>query len=160
MRKFLVALLATFTLMGTVAFADGHETGSTQWFGVSTGYPVGINLHYGLKDLLMPDLDLRVNVTAASFDFATFSVIGGVDALYQLNLETVDDLPLDVYAGGGLNIGASLGATTQLSLSLSGLAGAEYMLTDELGVYGEARVGLGIPQIFQPALSVGLNFHF
>ena len=160
MRKLLLTLLATLTLLGTAALAQDDMMGSTQWFGASTGFPLGINLHYGMEDLFAPDLDLRVNLSAVTFLYSDFSVAGGVDLLYQLNWETEDDLPLFVYVGGGLNVGASLGATTGVAFSVAALGGAEYMITDELGVYGEVRGGVGINPIFQPALFVGVNYHF
>ncbi len=154
MRKMFVIGLTVLMLSFGSAFAQ-----SGQWIGGSTGFPLGITLHYGIEDLLAPDLDLRINLNAVTFNLSTFSVTGGVDALYNLNLETEGDLPLDVYVGGGLNVGVSLGASTGIGLGARGLAGVEYGLTDQFSLFGELQVGLGIP-LLQPGLVVGLNYRF
>lgn len=161
MRKFLIILLAAFSLGLGSAFAQDNMMAGTNWIGASTGFPLGINLHYGIADLLAPDLDLRINLSAVSFLFNNaFSITGGADILYHLNLETDANLPLDIYVGGGLDIGASLGTETGIALGLAGVAGAEYALSSEFSLFGELRGAVGLNPIFQPGLRVGINYYF
>jgi len=161
MRKFLLMVLAAITLASGAAFAqDDMMTDSSSWAGVSTGFPFGLVLHYGLEDLIAEDIDLRGNLSAVTFFGSFFFVNVGADALYQLNLETVNDLPLDVYAGGGLNVGVGIGDGVSFTGSVRALGGAEYMFTDTIGAFGEVRIGVGVLQLFQPSLSVGVNYHF
>lgn len=170
MRKLLIVLLTALSLGAGSAFAQDNMMAGTQWVGASTGFPLGINLHYGLPDLIAQDLDLRINLSAVSFIFdGAFNISGGADVLYHLNLETQNALPVDVYAGGGLDIGVSLrgddASTTAvegagISLGVAGLVGAEYALSSELGLFGELRGAVGLNPIFQPALRVGINYYF
>ena len=78
-------------------------------------------------------------------------------------------MPLAVYVGGGLDIGVSLASDdpdteavegTGIGFGVRALVGAEYMITDQLGVYGELRGGVGINPLFRPAGFVGINYHF
>lgn len=164
MRKFLITLLATLSLGVGSAFAQDNMMGGTQWVGASAalGLPLGLNLHYGLADLLAPDLDLRFNLAAATFFNGGIALAGGADVLYHLNLEMQNDLPLDVYVGGGLDIGANFGSEIGLAASLAALAGAEYPIDNNLAIFGELRGGLGFsPGIsFAGGLRLGVNYYF
>ena len=161
MRKLLILVLALFTLGASSAFAqDDMMDMSTQWVGISSGYPLGVVFHYGIEDLLSEDLDLRINVSAIALG-GGFSVVGGADALYNLDVDL--DAPVGVYAGGGLNVGLSLGGgSAGFAFSARVLGGAEYMITDEFGAFGELRVGLGSfgGFTFIPSLALGVNYHF
>ncbi len=161
MRKLVIILIAALTLAGSSAFAQDDMMASQQWFGASfSAFPTGIVLYYGLNDLIAPGLDLRANLSGATFFNDAFAVTGGADVLYDLNLETDNDLPLAVYVGGGLGVGLSVGSEIGASFSARALAGAEFMLTDAFGVFGEVQVGLGLPVVFQPGVVIGLNYHF
>lgn len=162
MRKFLLMVLAAAVLGSGAAFAqDDMMDNGGQWFGVSTGFPVGLVLHYGMADLIRPGIDLRANVSAFTFFGDYFYINAGADALYHLNLETENDLPLDVYVGGGANVGLGLSSLgSSFGVGIQALGGAEYMITDQFGAFGELRVGVGIAPIFRPSLAIGVNYHF
>lgn len=135
----------------------------TQWFGVSTGFPIGLNMHYGLNSIITQDLDLRFNGTLVAGSFSPLQMILGigVDALY--NFDNPDDPQLGVYAGGGLGGVVYIGAVTgtPFNIDIHGLVGAEYRLSD-YGVFGEVTVGNAFASNFGlgAALRLGLNYHF
>lgn len=160
MRKLVIILIAALALAGSSAFAQDDMMAHTQWVGASTGFPLGITFHYGMEDLIGENLDLRANLSAVTFLNDAFTVAGGVDLLYQLNLETENDLPLGVYVGGGLNVGASLGTVNGVAFGVAALGGAELMVTDQIGVFGEVRGAVGLNPLFQPSIFVGVNYHF
>lgn len=181
MRKLLVMAVSIFLLSTGAAFAQDDDTaldvapdGDT-WVGLSTGYPLGLTAHYGLGDAIGDGIDLRFN---GRFTFASVlgvSQIGfnvGADALFNI---PVDLDELKVYAGAGPSLGfevrssnVTAGANAGgFALGAQGLAGAEYLVTDEIGVFGEFRVGFGfvtgIPNValnFVPTLALGANYHF
>lgn len=163
MRKFLIALFAVATLGAGTAFAQ-----SGYWAGLSTGFPFGVSLHFGMEDLLSPGIDVRFNVKGSTFGGAVqtatstvlpaqtsptatysgfvFSV--GADVLYNLDLAT--DPNLNAYVGGGLDLGFASGSTTPGDTGIGGfvydvhaLGGAEYLITPEWGVFGEGQIGFG-----------------
>src|SRR5690554_4245398 len=130
MRKFLITLLAVVTLGAGSAFAQ-----SGMWAGVSTGYPFGVTVHFGMEDLLGPNLDLRASATGAfwgAFGASVVSVLVNGDVLYGLDLG--GDVNLNTYVGGGVGIGfvsaSGTGASASTMLwNVRGLFGAEYLLT-------------------------------
>ena len=135
----------------------------TQWFGVSTGFPLSMNMHYGLNDIITKDLDLRFNGTLIAGNFSPLQMILGigVDALY--NFENPDDPQLGLYAGGGLGAVIYIGALTgaPLNIDAHGVIGAEYRFS-EYGVFGEVNVGNAFATKFGlgAALRLGFNYHF
>ncbi len=134
----------------------------TQWFGVSTGFPLGLNLHYGLNDIIVQDLDLRINgnLFAGSLNPLQMVLGIGVDGLY--NLENPDSPNLGIYLGGGLGTVLFLGSVNgNFGLDVHGLAGAEYRFA-EYGVFGEVNVGTGFASSYglSAALRLGFNYHF
>ena len=158
--KTFTGLLLTLLLLSTTALGQSRNfPAQDQWAGVSTGFPLGIVLHYGINDLVAEDFDARFNLSAVTFLGSQFYVSGGADALYVLGLDT-DDLPLDVYAGGGLNVGLGIGEGGGFSVGARGIGGVELAVADQLGVFSELRLGLGFNPIFRPELAIGVNYHF
>ena len=159
MKKIVIgSLLAVFLLTGT-AFGQSNFPGQNRWGGISTGYPFGLVLHYGINDLVADNFDARFNLSAVTFLGGQFYVLGGADALYNLDIDT-DSLPLDVYAGGGLGLGVGIGEGGGVSASVRGVGGVELAVSDQIGVFGELRVGLGFNPVFSPSLAIGANYHF
>jgi hypothetical protein len=148
MRKLLISLLAVFVLGAGSAFAQ-----SGFWAGASVGWP-NAGIHFGVENVVQ-DLDLRVNV-GTTYALA-FSV--GVDALYNLNLDT-GMLPLETYVGGGAALG--VGLVTGINIGLFG--GVEYRLTEvglpEGGVFFEVGPSVSIPFVFGVLARLGFNYHF
>ena len=177
MRKVLIAVVGALLLTG-VAFAQDEDTvdvapnGDT-WLGASTGYPFGLTAHYGLGDALGDGVDLRFNGRFAFSGDLVSSTIGfnlGADALFAI---PVDSDEVHVYAGAGpslgfaattYNAGVTGGNLGGFVVGAQGLAGAEYLLTDQIGLFGELRVGFtyvtGINFAFAPTLALGANYHF
>jgi hypothetical protein len=159
MRKFLVTLIAVATLGAGTALAQGG-----MWAGLSTGYPFGATLHFGMEDLISPGVDVRFNFrgnmvgdSAANGGYtATWGGLAfgvGADVLYSLSDLAVDS-PVEPYVGGGLSLGLVSGsgtinpgntpfAVSGLGWDLHGLVGAEYIFADHFGVFGEGQLGYG-----------------
>lgn len=179
MRKLLVIAASIFVLTMGAAFAQDDDTaldvapdGDT-WVGASTGYPFGLTAHYGLGNALGDGIDLRFNGQfsfAGSFGYSAIGFNLGADALFNIPVEADD---VKVYAGAGPKLGFILASTNLgiggasaggFQLGAQGLAGAEYLVTDDIGVFGELRVGLsylsGFGIGFDPALFLGANYHF
>lgn len=175
MRKLLLAATSVLLLSVGGALAQDEDTidvapdGDT-WVGASTGYPIGLTAHYGLGDALGDGIDLRFNgkftfasaVTASAFGFNV-----GADALFAIPIDAEN---FGVYAGAGPNIGfvsaTSVGGVSAggLSLGVQALAGAEYDVSDQIGVFGELRLGFAyitsLNFAADPTFALGVNYHF
>lgn len=169
MRKLLVLVVAAL-LLGGLTFAQDSDASmmddmaTSQWVGISTGFPLGAVLHYGIEDLIAQNIDLRINLSGVTFlglGGSGFSISGGADALYHLPID-MEGEPFDVYAGGGVSVGFRIADGTDggFSAGLRGIAGVEYLITNNIGAFAEARVGIGLRPIFRPALALGVNYHF
>ena len=158
MRKLLFGLLAALVLASGAAFAQ-----SGFWAGLSGGYP-GAAIHFGVEDVVVDNLDARLNLGYAYAADSGFSV--GVDALYGLDLDT-GELAVDVYVGGGV------GFVVGQAFAVKALAGGEYRLAelgiDELGVFLEVGPSFGFDVDgddeetsggFGFDARVGVNYHF
>lgn len=157
-RGSLRGFLAVLLLAGAAQFA-----GAQDWFGVRSGYPLGVTLHYGMSDSLAPGTDLRLSgrVEIDGDD----AVVGlGVDALTDAHV----DGPLRVYVGGGP---ALLGGRGTALLEVHGLAGAEVRLAEaqlpQLGLFLEGNLGgrldlggEGHGRLPTGGAAVGVNWHF
>ena len=180
MRKLLVAMVGALLLTGG-AFAQNNSTaldvapsGNT-WLGLSTGYPLGLTVHYGLGNGLGNGVDLRFNGQFYTGTLNNLSSLGfnlGADALFNI---PVDAQNLNVYAGAGPKLGFEVasgslttgGSIGGFSLAAQALAGTEYFVSPEIGVFGEFRLGFnyvtGVPGTtigFLPTLALGANYHF
>jgi len=135
----------------------------TQWFGVSTGFPLGLTMHYGLDSIITKDLDLRFNGTliAGSLDPIQMILGIGADALY--NFDNPSDPLLNIYIGGGLGAVVYIGAQSGVpfNIDIHGVGGAEYRI-NEYGIFGEVNIGNAFATNFGlgAALRIGLNYHF
>lgn len=141
--------------------AGGAAQAQDNWFGLRSGYPLGVTLHYGIDDGLSAGTDLRIN--GRIYVRGADAVVGvGVDALRTVSVED----PFVVYVGGGpaIEIGSDV------FLDVHGLAGAEFRLTDvdlpELGVFVEGALGAtialsgGTSRVPDFGAAVGFNWHF
>jgi hypothetical protein len=161
MRKFFVSLVAVSVLGLGGAFAQVVTTqadvDSPYWAGFSTGFPFGANLHFGLSDALGEGMDVRVN---SSLGLGFFGI--GADLLFDLPVDT-GTTPVDVYFGGGPNVGFVAGIAI-VGLDLFG--GAEYRLTEAGFAAGGVFAEVGPSLTFVPAFTaganvkLGFNYHF
>ena len=166
MRKFLTLILISLFL-GSIALAqdDAATTvdidpqadfyGTTQWAGIGLGYPSSI--HYGLNDVLGDNIDIRFRLSSR---YAGVALAG--EALFDI--VRIEDLPVNVYAGGGLDLryrGRSFG------IGINGIAGAEYRFSESLGFFLELNAV--IPIYFSTyrygfgdysGSTIGVNYHF
>ncbi|MEJ2668289.1 MAG: hypothetical protein P8Z81_14540 [Deinococcales bacterium] len=145
------------------AFAQGFGTGPKSFGGVSFGvqliggfayFPVSVKV--GAYDIGIQDLGVRLDGTYwVNFPF---SVIGfGGDVLYRYPVGTV----AWVYAGLGPRFAVALGGGASLAYGAGFVAGAEYMVTPQIGINAEANVdyyivGPGTPY----GLSAGVDYYF
>ena len=146
MRRIVLVTLVLAALVGSAVHAQ-----SGTYTGVSIGFPLLVNAHYGLEDLLAPGVDLRLNLGGAALGVGGYWVYGGVlgaDALYRFGHE--DEARTVVpYAGGGLGVvflgagGGGGGADVGFALNGAGALGVEYLLED-VGLFAEGRVNLSV----------------
>lgn len=152
MRKLIISLLAVAAFGTGAVFA---QTGT--WAGVSAGWP-GASLHFGIENVAT-NLDVRANLGYTYIGTGGFSF--GVDALYNLNLDT-GVAPLNTYVGGGFGLGFGAGLSAGFGL----LAGAEYRLVDaglpEGGVFFEVGPTFAVTPGFAFGFAgrLGFNYHF
>jgi hypothetical protein len=157
MNRFITLALATFALAFGAASAQvlATDVDSDYWVGLSYR-GLNANLHFGLDDVLSQDLDARFTALVGD----RFGV--GVDVLYELPVE-LEDLPVEVYAGGGPDF-YTIGGTTAFNLNV--LAGSEYRLSQAGfpagGVFLEAGPVLTFLPSFQfgAQAKIGVNYHF
>ncbi len=154
----LVVLAAAFLVLTVASSASAQN-----WFGVRSGYPLGVTLHYGIDNALSNGFDLRVSgrITAHGGS-ARFGI--GVDAMTTVAQEG----PFSVYIGAGPAIEFGSGGAW---LDIHALAGGEFRFVDfglaPLGLFIEATLGgsfgLGsgaTAQIPTFGAALGFNYHF
>ncbi|MGL4609147.1 MAG: hypothetical protein ACRCYY_05590 [Trueperaceae bacterium] len=139
----------------------GFTQAQSNWFGVRTGYPLGITLHYGIVNGLDNGFDLRVSGNIRQYG-GVLGVGIGVDGMNDI----VRDGPLSVYVGVGPALDFS---NSGVLLDLHGLIGGEIRLSagglGALGIFVEgtigATIGLGRDS-YIPAggAAIGFNWHF
>ena len=154
MKKFLLAL-SLLLAAGSLVQAQGN------WFGLRSGYPLGVTLHYGIEDGLASGADLRIN--GRLYVRGGNAVVGlGVDALRTVAVEP----PFEVYIGGG----PAIEVGRNVFLDVHGLVGGEFRFVDlglpELGVFVEGALGAriavsgGSSQVPDFGAAVGFNWYF
>lgn len=151
----IVIALALFAV-----FSSSH---AQNWFGVRSGYPLGVTLHYGVANALANGFDLRVSGRITSQGGSTRIGVG-VDAMGTVAAEG----PFGVYIGAGPAIDFGSGGAW---LDIHALAGAEFRFVDfglaPLGLFVEGTLGgsfgLGTgaaAQIPTFGAALGVNYHF
>jgi hypothetical protein len=151
MRRIL-AVLTLVLVLGGAAHAQ-------QWFGVRTGYPLGVTLHYGTA---LDAFDLRVSGrVVARGESVRLGV--AVDALSTVQRNG----PLSAYLGAGpaLEIGSD-----DLILEVHALVGGEFRFSafelDPLGVFvegslgGQVNLAGGDADVPSVGAALGVNWHF
>lgn len=162
MRRILITLLAITVFGVGAAFAQsdmGVQYNTTQWAGVGLGYP--FQLYYGVNNAIGPKMDVR-----ARLSYGFWNLNFGADVLYTV--AQLDSAPVDVYVGGGPNVGFGFYGIG-LGLGVSGVVGAEYRINEQFGAFGE--LGAGYTYWFNgaagylfggfgPRGAIGVNYHF
>lgn len=151
-------------ILGAVLAIGLFANASAQnWFGVRSGYPLGVTLHYGIDNALSNGFDLRVSGrVTASGGSARFGI--GVDAMTTVAAEG----PFSVYLGAGPALEFGNGGAW---LDIHALGGGEFRFVDlglpQLGLFLEATLGgsfgLGAgsaAQIPTFGAALGVNWHF
>jgi hypothetical protein len=150
-------LAAALTLLLAVGAASAQN-----WFGVRSGYPLGVTLHYGIANALANGADLRVSGRVVGGGGAVrFGV--GADALVRV----FADGPVNAYVGGGPAVEFGPG---QADLGVQGLVGGQFRLLDvglpQLGVFLEGSVGASVSlsgggaRIPTFGAALGFNWYF
>jgi len=146
-----------------VVLAVFSAANAQNWAGIRSGYPLGVTLHYGMKNALANGFDLRISGRITAQGGAARVGIG-VDAMGNVAAEG----PFSVYVGAGPAIEFGNGGAW---LDLHALAGGEFRFVDfglaPLGLFVEATlggsIGLGAgssAQIPTFGVAVGVNYHF
>lgn len=151
-------IVSALLLIGLFANASAQN-----WFGVRSGYPLGVTVHYGIENALSNDFDLRVSGRiTASGGGARIGI--GVDAMTTVAVEG----PFSVYFGAGPALVFGNGGAW---LDVHALGGGEFRFVDfglePLGLFIEATLGgsfgLGSgsqAQIPTFGAALGVNYHF
>lgn len=155
MRHLRLALLLAALLAAGAAQAQN-------WFGVRSGYPLGVTLHYGMANALGGGADLRLSGRlVAGSGGISFGV--GIDGLVGV----FADGPVTAYVGGGpsLEFGPN-----RADLGVQGLVGGQFRFTQvglpRLGLFLEGSVGAslslsgGTARIPTFGAALGLNWTF
>lgn len=136
-------------------FTLGEANSERYWFGISTGYPLGATLHFGIHDVFS-SADLRLS--------SSLGLGGAVDLGLSSILElpvTIAELPTTVYSGLGSTLTVE---SPTSSLNAQAFLGIEYRLggTQPGGIYMEFGPVLEIiPEIDSSFVwKLGFNYHF
>ena len=148
----------------TTALVSGISTASAEgnWFGIRSGYPLGLTLHYGVANGLASGAALRVSGRLVVDGNGTRFGLG-LDALHTVAAVS----PFSVYLGAGPAVEVGSGVAL---LDVHGLVGGEFRFVDlgvpQLGIFAEgtlgARIGIsGISSQFPTfGAALGVNWHF
>lgn len=151
------------TVVLVVLAATGIANANAQnWFGVRSGYPLGVTVHYGIAGALGSGADLRVSGRVVAHGGAA-RVGLGLDAMTTVSSTP----PFDVYVGAGPAIEFGDGGAW---LDLHGLFGGEFRFTDlgapQLGLFLEGTLGgsiglsSGKAEVPTFGAALGFNYHF
>ncbi len=141
-----------------------QTTATNNWVGISSGYPLGGVLHFGI-DNMWNEADLRLNLAAASASsgsgFSSFFIYGGADLLFDIKPLPHD---LSIYAGGGLLLGILLSdAANAFGINARGIGGLKWRPIQEISVYLEPQLALGGTTNnlgLNVNVALGLSYHF
>lgn len=137
MRRILVVLIVISAVGCTGAAQSGN------YAGVSTGFPLTVNLHFGVSDLFAPDTDLRL--AGSIYLFLLRGVTVNADVIRHFRADGSSSAP---YAGGGAGVGYSTAVignmrSGTLVWNVHGLAGYQHQYSDNWGLFGELHLGVG-----------------
>lgn len=152
--RLIATVLVAALVSGTASAQD--------WFGVRSGFPLGVTLHYGVGNALGAGTDLRISGrVVASGGSVSFGV--GADALRTVFV----DGPVTAYVGGGPSVEFGPG---RADLGVQGLVGGQFRFTQvnlaQLGVFLEGSVGAslslsgGSARIPTFGAALGFNWYF
>lgn len=155
MRHHRLALVLAALLIAGAASAQN-------WFGVRSGFPLGVTLHYGMANALANGADLRISGRFVTGGTSTsFGV--GADALWRVYA----DGPVRAYVGAGPTLEFGPG---RADLGVQGLVGGEFRFSDfrlpQLGLFLEGSAGASISlsggsaRIPNFGAAVGFNWWF
>ena len=162
MKNFLSTFLA-FIMIGGFTLAQGNNltVGKKQYAGVHLGYTLGGQ--YGIRDTF-GDGDLRFRATTPFF--YGFGV--GADVLFDISRTEIGNLPLQFYAGPGIDFFFySVSGVDSASIAPGGVIGGELFFNNEISGYLE--IGAAYNLFFNrdidftpfiPRGGLGVNFGF
>lgn len=148
----------------TAALVSGISSASAQgnWFGVRTGYPLGVTIHYGIANALSNGFDLRISGHVVAHG-GQARVGLGLDAMHTI----AEKSPFSVYLGAGPAIEFGAGNAW---LDLHALFGGEFRFVDlglpQLGIFAEGTLGGAIglsdgsAEVPTFGAALGVNYHF
>ena len=162
MRQVVIVSLMILVLSAGTAHAQ-----SSSYAAVSVGFPLLVNVHYGLEDVFAPGADLRLNLGGlflAAGGEAVFYGVAGADVLYRFNHEDAG-ATLSPYAGGGIGVafagfGGGGADAVGFAFNGSGVVGLEHRAGDT-GFFAEARLNVsaaGGGVLAWPNIGIGASF--
>jgi len=158
MKKIMLALILTFIGFGFAQsniYAGGSlGVGAFSALGFTGGAVFPITGHIGFKEVFSRDTEARIDLKFLLGGGTGFEI--GANTLY--NFSVVPDLPLIVYAGGGLKVIIAGGSF----LPGGGvITGVDYYLNEQLSLFVEGRFDTYFPGFLtQFGIGVGAKFHF
>ncbi len=163
MKKFLICSL--FILLSAFSFVNAQQNiyagasfgvSTVSAFGLTDTATIPITLHVGLEDLVIDNLDVRLDTNfLLNADLTTFAL--GVNGLY--NFDLIPDQPIGFYAGGGIR--TIIGDDTA-NVGLGAIAGADYRIVPQVSIFGELRSDVYFSDPITSGLGIGIgaNYHF
>lgn len=154
MRTLILTLLAAVLLSAGSAFAqEDTYAGASIGFASAGGTAFSVAFHGGVDDLIAENIGVRGDLSVLVAGGAAFGL--GANVLYKTAVDP--EVPVEVYGGAGPRVlVAGGGAFFGFGL----LGGAEYMVTPEIGLFGELRADLNFSGPALVGLGLGANYHF
>ena len=158
-------IVSLFVVFSTFSFTNAQPNvyagvsfgvATVSAFGLTSNASFPMTLHVGLKDLVMDDLDVRVD---GNFILNSETTVIGLGANGIYNFALIPDQPIDFYAGGGIR--TIIGDET-LNIGLGAIAGADYQILPQISVFGEARSDVYFSDPITSGFSIGIGgkYHF
>lgn len=170
MRKLLAGILTVLVIGWGSALAQQdpvvvEPVPPTQYFAGGglgfTSFVFGLHGHFGVRDVIAPNIDVRGDLGIGFLGFAT---VFGIGANVLFNFDIDPEIPLNGYAGGGPRVFVVTAADVSgAGFGLGLLGGAEFRVNPDIGIFGELGFdfGFGAGAVgFAPAIRAGANFHF
>jgi len=149
-----------FVTLAALALLTAGSSQAQNWFGLRSGFPLGVTVHYGIANALSNGFDLRISGKVVARGSIT-SVGLGLDAMS----EVVNRSPFSVYIGAGPAFEFGSGS---FLLDVHGLVGGEFRFTDlglpALGIFVEGTLGANLELTSGsariPTFGAALGFNF